>query len=52
MSSKNNKKSSFRDVKMDKQSSASIVLAFTVVCFMFTMFMITNDMGVSYAAPT
>lgn len=38
--------------KLDKQSSASIILAFTVVCFMFTMFMASNRIGTSYAADT
>lgn len=54
MSSNANKKSSksWRDIKFDKQTSANIVLAFTVICFMFTMFKVTNDMGISYAIST
>lgn len=36
---------------LDKQSSASIVLAFTVICFLSTMFVISKQIGVSYAVP-
>lgn len=46
MKSKNTK----NKIKLDKHSSASIVLAFTVICFMFTMFMASNQVGKSYAA--
>mgnify|MGYP004612235923 FL=1 len=38
--------------KLDKQSSANIVLAFTFICFMLTMFMASNSIGGSYALPT
>lgn len=48
--SSNNVKSKKR--KLDKQSGASIVLAFTVICFMFTMFMASNQIGTSYAVDT
>lgn len=35
-----------------KQASATVVLAFTVVCFMFTMFFVSKQVGTSYAVPT
>ncbi len=50
MNSKNSK--SKKQFKLDKHSSASLVLAFTFVCFMFTMFMASNQIGTSYAVPT
>ncbi len=50
MSSKN-KKNAKKGLRLDKQSGATIVLAFTFVCFMLTMFMATNNMDISYAAP-
>lgn len=48
MKSKKTKKK----VRLDSHSSASIFLAFTVICFMFTMLMASNQVSVSYAAPT
>ena len=46
MKKENNKK---RKWKLDKQSSANIVLAFTFICFMLTMFMFSNSIGSSFA---
>ncbi len=45
-------KKSKKKIRLDKHSSASIVLAFTFICFMLTMFMVSNQVGTSYAVPT
>ena len=45
------KKTKKKKGKLDKQSSASIVLAFTMMFFLVTMFMVTQQLGTSYALP-
>ena len=40
-----------KKVRLDKQSGANIILAFMVCCFLYTVFLATNSMNISYAAP-
>lgn len=48
MSSKDDQKYKKKG-KLDKHTGASLVLAFTVCCFLYTMFLAVDNLGVSYA---